>query len=1331
MSEDLSSNSDENRLSDDSGEEHIPSEQESGTDSDSGEKTSESNNDSSSSSDFAPAKKKKKRDSNRSERDMVMKVIQNNPDDFGVRRSARPVKKYSEGDSDDASSDDNYAPVQRYTQRAAARAVKEVDYGISSEDSDEEDTKKVTRVEVDGDKIEKVLDSRDGPVGFTGDQTIAYNEDEQKKVYLAEYDGETEKQYLIKWQGWSHLHNTWESEKSIKNQGVLGVRKLENFIRKERESEKWLKYASKEEIEFYHVQNEMERDVFQQHVHAERIITKRTVENEDGFEKTEFMIKWKGLPYSDATWEADNLVEGRFQERLAEYEHRLLHQKFPSANNSFMKRPKFHRYKEQPHFLPESLSLRDYQIDGVNWLMHAWCKGNSCILADEMGLGKTIQTVSFVSALFHDHDRAGPFLCVVPLSTLALRETQLLNSVRWSVLAIDEAHRLKNDEAMLYQALNDLKTEHRLLITGTPLQNSLRELWCLLDFANPDQMGPWAEFEAKHEEDQARGFTGLHKELQPFLFRRVKKDVEKSLPGKIEQILRVGLSKKQKKYYKFILTKNFKELQKGVHGSKSSFTNIMIELKKCSNHAWLVKDPDDLDEFDQKSTEEKIDRILKGSGKMMLLDKLLRRLKENGSRVLIFSQMVMMLDVIGDYMALRRYQFQRLDGSIRGDLRQRSMEHFNATDSEDFAFLLSTRAGGLGINLATADTVIIFDSDWNPQNDLQAQARAHRIGQKKTVKIYRFVSAMSVEEDVIERAKKKMVLDHLVIQRMDTSGRTVLSKKSDASKSIPFDKQEITQILKFGAEELFKEEDDAEPECDIDLILQRAETTETEASGNAQTNELMSGFKVADFQFDEDKLWDDIIPEHERIRQAEEEIAALGERRAKYKSKNTNDDNEDFEADDASEGSNESNSKSHRLPNWRELNLTHTKAFLKSIKKWGYEKKEKVMEENPKFPQNFNYDGAVMELVESLIQCDNQNSKSKGKGQNLKLGEQPVPVKVTLARIRALSALHKLPEPIDVVPLPRKVRPVTNWTCHWVEDDDRQLLKGVKRYGVGEWEKIKADDEFKLAHKILPPSEDASPQSRQLVTRFDYVMSHFVREQEQKSSSSSMSKSQYPTKKRKSVAGRDHSSRRESRMEMDENDPPKSDKKRKSSLQSNGKPEKEKKKSEKAPLLDKDIKLKVLAEELDPAWFDKCKSAMKPHKTARHALKALHSAGNSESRIKKVIGDIGVAIRKISDQQGAERALWKHALWRFVSQFSHATAETLVRCYDSIAHKAPKLPKIVDRTEKGKVQTKDRKDKSSSREEKPKKPKPKDWKERSYLKKPKPDKPPSSSPPKT
>ena len=554
-----------------------------------------------------------------------------------------------------------------------------------------------------------------------------------------------------------------------------------------------------------------------------------------------------------------------------------------------------------------------------------------------------------------NHDRAGPFLCCVPLSTLAawqhefqkwapgmntiayigdqqsrnmiyehewgtrkqlnfnvilttyeiaLREASLFNSVRWAALAVDEAHRLKNDEAQLYRVLNDLKTEHRLLITGTPLQNSMRELWCLLDFANPGQMGSWEEFETKHDDGQKEGFSNLHAELHPYLLRRVKKDVEKSLPNKIEQILRVGLSKKQKKYYKWILTKNFNELTKGKNGSKSSFTNIMVELKKCANHSWLIKPPEEDEIADRTDdADTRIDKILKGSGKMMLLDKLLRRLKDTGHRVLIFSQMVRMLDVIGEYMALRRFKFQRLDGGIRGDLRTRAMEHFNAEGSEDFAFLLSTRAGGLGINLATADTVIIFDSDWNPQNDLQAQARAHRIGQKNTVNIYRFVSAGSIEEDVIERAKKKMVLDHLVIQRMDTSGRTVLSKgsKNDASKAIPFDKNEINQILKFGAEELFKENEDdgAEPECDIDLILSRAETAQD--APTSQSDELLSAFKVADFNLDEDKLWDDIIPSDQRIKLVEEESVQLGERKAKVKSLKDISSEDDKEDDDSGE----------------------------------------------------------------------------------------------------------------------------------------------------------------------------------------------------------------------------------------------------------------------------------------------------------------------------------------------------------------------------------------------------------------------------------------------
>lgn len=238
---------------------------------------------------------------------------------------------------------------------------------------------------------------------------------------------------------------------------------------------------------------------------------------------------------------------------------------------------------------------------------------------------------------------------------------------------------------------------------------------------------------------------------------------------------------------------------------------------------------------------------------------------------------------------ITRFAFQRLDGSIKGELRKQALDHFNAEGSNDFCFLLSTRAGGLGINLATADTVIIFDSDWNPQNDLQAQARAHRIGQKNQVNIYRLVTKNSVEEDILERAKQKMVLDHLVIQRMDTTGKTILSKgngtaSATPNSTTPFNKEELAQILKFGAEELFKETEnpEEEPHVDIDEILRRAETRE-EAPASAG-DELLSAFKVASFNFNEedvtasvapkkepDKTWDDIIPEEDRARIEAEE----------------------------------------------------------------------------------------------------------------------------------------------------------------------------------------------------------------------------------------------------------------------------------------------------------------------------------------------------------------------------------------------------------------------------------------------------------------------------
>jgi chromodomain-helicase-DNA-binding protein 1 len=271
-----------------------------------------------------------------------------------------------------------------------------------------------------------------------------------------------------------------------------------------------------------------------------------------------------------------------------------------------------------------------------------------------------------------------------------------------------------------------------LLITGTPLQNNVKELLALMHFLMPEKFQLLVNDFDLNDVDQEAKIKELHDKLETLMLRRLKKDVVKEMPSKSERILRVELSAMQTQYYRNILTRNFQALSKG--GTQQvSLMNVAMELKKASNHPYLF----DGAETHYDNNADTIKGIVRNSGKMVLLEKLLARLKADGHRVLIFSQMVRLLDIISDYMTLRGYIFQRLDGTVSSDLRKKSIEHFNAPGSPDFAFLLSTRAGGLGINLETADTVIIFDSDYNPQNDLQAMARAHRLGQKNHVNIYR------------------------------------------------------------------------------------------------------------------------------------------------------------------------------------------------------------------------------------------------------------------------------------------------------------------------------------------------------------------------------------------------------------------------------------------------------------------------------------------------------------------------------------------------------------------------------------------------------------------
>merc|ERR1712227_970331 len=335
----------------------------------------------------------------------------------------------------------------------------------------------------------------------------------------------------------------------------------------------------------------------------------------------------------------------------------------------------------------------------------------------------------------------------------------------------DEAHRLKNNQSKFFKILANYAITYKMLLTGTPLQNNLEELFYLLNFLTPGKFSDLSKFQQDFEdigkEEQVRL---LHELLGPHMLRRLKADVLKN-----------------------ILTRNFEALNsKG--GAQVSLLNIMMELKKCANHPYLLPGPAEEAPLSPTGLFE-INAMIKACGKLTLMTKMLKKLREQGHRVLIFSQMTKMLDLLEDYLEGMGYKYERIDGGITGTVRQEAIDRFNDKTCDQFVFLLSTRAGGLGINLATADTVIIYDSDWNPHNDIQAFSRAHRIGQQNKVMIYRFVTRNTVEERVTQVAKKKMMLTHLVVQAGPMGAKNNLSKK------------EIDDILKFGTEELFKEDE--------------------------------------------------------------------------------------------------------------------------------------------------------------------------------------------------------------------------------------------------------------------------------------------------------------------------------------------------------------------------------------------------------------------------------------------------------------------------------------------------------------------------------------------
>ncbi|KAL0033469.1 hypothetical protein WJX77_010766 [Trebouxia sp. C0004] len=364
-------------------------------------------------------------------------------------------------------------------------------------------------------------------------------------------------------------------------------------------------------------------------------------------------------------------------------------------------------------------------------------------------------------------------------------ETGILRSLEYETLIVDEGHRLKNQQSKLFQQLHNFKTRQRTLLTGTPLQNNLSELWMLLHFLDASKFQSLEDFEADFS-DLSHGdqIAKLHELLSPHLLRRLKKDVLKQLPPKKEQIVRVELSPLQKDWYRGILTKNFPNLTNGKQTGR--LKSVMMELRKCCNHPFLI---DEQEWPVTRDPKQFLQQLVQASGKLALIDSMLERMKDRGHRVLIYSQFTTLLDLLEEWLAARQWGYQRIDGSVGGTDRQSRIDQFNRRPADNFVFLLSTKAGGLGINLASADTVIIYDSDWNPHNDLQAQARAHRLGQLKPVMIYRLVTRLTIEERMMQQTKKKMMLEHLVVHKMNTAA----DLKQD----------ELDDILRYGAAELF------------------------------------------------------------------------------------------------------------------------------------------------------------------------------------------------------------------------------------------------------------------------------------------------------------------------------------------------------------------------------------------------------------------------------------------------------------------------------------------------------------------------------------------------
>ncbi|RPA98613.1 hypothetical protein L873DRAFT_1844118 [Choiromyces venosus 120613-1] len=641
---------------------------------------------------------------------------------------------------------------------------------------------------------------------------------------------------------------------------------------------------------------------------------------------TKAYVKFRGLGYEEVFWEEppkENEKE-RWEEWKQAYGD-YVHGFYVRSTRGILDRIKKARSlnfdqklvkKKQPEYIKGG-TLMDYQMEGLNWLYYKWWKGQNAVLADEMGLGKTIQVISFLSVLLEEHN-IWPFLIVVPNSTVPnwkreiqrwvpnmrviaypsiasaqklskkyemfhsgtsdlkchvvvtsynspVADAKTLRPIRWQALIVDEGQRLKNDRSQFHTEMAKYNAGFKLLMTGTPLQNNPRELFNLLQFLDPKVQA--AEMEEEFGELTKENVPTLHAMIRPYFLRRTKGMVL-DLPPMTEIIVPVSMTNVQRKLYKSILTKDTALIKSilAKHGKgkiklteRTKLNNLLMQLRKCLCHPFLYNEDIEEQNVDPETAHK---NLVDAGSKLELLSLLLPKLKERGHRVLMFTQFLGMLDILEDFLLALDLKYQRLDGGVTTLERQKRIDSFNAPNSQYFAFMLSTRAGGVGINLATADTVIILDPDFNPHQDIQALSRAHRIGQTKRVQVFHLVTRDTAEEKIIQIGKKKLSLDHLIIEKMDATEE---------------EEVDVESILKFGARALFEDEGEASEarrirydDDSVDKLLERVAIEEPTVAEKDGTNTGETAFSFA-------RVWaNDTSVLEEGFGQEQEEEAPLG-----------------------------------------------------------------------------------------------------------------------------------------------------------------------------------------------------------------------------------------------------------------------------------------------------------------------------------------------------------------------------------------------------------------------------------------------------------------------